>query len=298
MSGPVGLGESAEQARPLSGSWDVHVHSSPDLVPRMYSDAELVAASAAAGMAGLVIKNHHFPTTDRAIIAQAAAPQSFRVLGGVVLNRGTTGGLNPAAVQNNLRLGARVVWLPTLSARHHLEYIAAGRANDHLRNLTTSSAPVELFDRGGGFLPALDEVLSLVAEADAVLASGHLAPDETCLVFDRAREIGVQRLLVTHAEAGLTAMPVPVQVDLARRGVKIERCYLTVMAHDTLAGLVQTIRQVGLDSTILATDLGQVGNPDPITGLARFQQLLAEAGLTGEELRRISCDNHLDLLGL
>lgn len=45
---------------------------------------------------------------------------NFTMYGGVVMNK-VIGGVNPEAVEKGLKLGAKVIWLPTQSARRHLE---------------------------------------------------------------------------------------------------------------------------------------------------------------------------------
>jgi hypothetical protein len=101
----------------IDGAYDLHVHSSPDLFPRIADDAAMVADAARRGFAGVVMKNHFEGTASRAAIAARAVP-GLRVYGGLVLNR-YVGGINPHAVDAALRLGARVIWMPTLDAACH-----------------------------------------------------------------------------------------------------------------------------------------------------------------------------------
>ena len=44
----------------LNGVYDLHIHTSPDVVPRKYSDLELARRLAERGMAGCAIKCHYF----------------------------------------------------------------------------------------------------------------------------------------------------------------------------------------------------------------------------------------------
>ena len=77
----------------IKGVYDLHVHTSPDVVPRKCSDIELGRRLAAAGMAGCALKSHYFDTAARAGLLQEQFPQ-LRIVGGVVLNR-SVGGVNP-----------------------------------------------------------------------------------------------------------------------------------------------------------------------------------------------------------
>src|SRR5262245_65565479 len=76
-----------------------------------------MAHAAARGFAGLVMKNHFEGTASRARLAAQVAG-GLKVYGGLVLNR-YVGGVNPHAVDAALRLGARVIWMPTLDAACH-----------------------------------------------------------------------------------------------------------------------------------------------------------------------------------
>jgi len=219
------------------------------------------------------------------------------VLGGLVLNATAAGGINPEAVRTALTVGGRVFWLPTVSAENHQAFVKAG-ASELLRNLTSTNVAVPVV-RDGRTVPELDSVLRLLAEADAVLATGHISPAESEAVIARAQEMGVNRIVVTHPELQLVSMPVEVQRRLAARGVMFERCYINLL-HDgrTAADILAVAREVGVGSTILATDLGQADNPPGPEGLGIFHGLLAEAGMTDSEWDLMARKNPARLLGL
>ena len=104
----------------LRGAIDVHIHAGPDIVPRLLDDFELAELARAAGMTAIVLKSHHMLTADRAHIAQKAFPE-VKVFGGLALNFPACGGLNAEAVKVAIRMRAKIVWLPTLSAANHIE---------------------------------------------------------------------------------------------------------------------------------------------------------------------------------
>ncbi len=68
----------------IDGAYDLHVHSAPDLFPRIADDRQMVADAAAKGFAGVVMKNHFEGTASR---AKLAAPEAGRlkVYGSLVL---------------------------------------------------------------------------------------------------------------------------------------------------------------------------------------------------------------------
>lgn len=219
--------------------------------------------AAAAGMRAIVLKSHVTLTADRAALAERSTGGGLRVFGGLALNR-SVGGLNPAAVETALRLGAAIVWLPTNSA--------------------TTSAPtregwpgIAVLDERGRVTPALGEILALVAEADVVLATGHLGPTEAGAVVRAARGAGVRRIVVTHPEAPLNAMPLDLQRALVRGGAIIERCLVSIHEPNgpSLDEVAAQIRGTGVAANVVATDYGQPENAPPVAGPAAFLDALA-----------------------
>ena len=201
----------------LRGAIDMHVHASPDPYTARRLDALALAQQAReAGMAGLVLKSHEYPTQPLAWAVGAAVPE-VQIWGGVALDHGV-GGLNPEAVRVSLAMGARVVWMPTFDAAHWRRF----------RNIHDARGEgLSVLDPEGRLVPACQAVLDLIAEHDAVLASGHLSTVETVTLFREARARGI-RCLVTHASFWV---PVDAQRDLAALGVQIEQCMIATLGE-------------------------------------------------------------------
>ena len=62
--------------------------------------------------------------------------------------------------------------------------------------------------------------------------------------------------------------------------------------------MVETVRAVGVAHVTLGTDFGQKINPHPAAGLQTYADALYAEGLTGDEIRRMACDNPRELLGV
>jgi hypothetical protein len=278
------LRRDADSGGQLNGAFDLHVHCAPDVRPRKMTAVELARAARAAGMRGLLIKSHHVPTTMLAASLREIIPD-LHVCGGLALNE-AVGGFNPGAVEMALRMGAVEIWMPTLSARQECAH--RGRPGSGLT----------IYDTQDRILGALKEILRLVAEADAILGTGHLAPHETRDLLFAARDAGVSKFLITHPEIGFINMPVDLQREISGPGVFFERCYVRPGFALSWDGLASVIRQVGVDTTVLATDLGQPENPDPTSGLEEMRRQLAQRGFTASELKRMMCRNPAILLGL
>jgi hypothetical protein len=271
----------------LAGAFDCHVHSYPDVVPRKLNDLDLVRQARRAGMRALVLKGHHGCTCERAYLLNQLFPD-FQVFGGVVLND-TAGGFNPHAVEAALKMGAAQIWMPTKSAANHQAHLG-GRGG------------LSILD-GARLRPAVVDVLRLAAAADAIVATGHLSPEESRILTEEALALGVRRISVTHPEWGVTAMPIETQQRLAAHaGVYFERCLVSTCPELAFtvpfAELARQIRAVGPGTTIAATDHGLPSLPAPAEAMANLiRQLLAE-GFSEAEVRLMVQTNPAKLLKL
>jgi hypothetical protein len=286
----------------LRGAIDLHIHAAPDIVPRRLDDLELAAAARDAGMAAIVLKSHHMPTADRAQIAAKAVPQ-VQVFGGLALNYPACGGLNPEAVKVAIRMGAKILWLPTLSAANHIAGIRT-RVTGNLGVMSRGFAPlpVPMLGEDGAVRPELREILTLVAEADIILATGHLAVAEIKAVADAAFAAGVRKLLVNHPDLWLIGMRVEDQCELAAKGATMELCARTVTASQhagaTPRSLAEQIRAVGASHVVMATDFGQMESPPAPEGMHWYITRMLECGIPPTDIELMIKANPSRLLGL
>ena len=175
----------------LNGVYDLHIHTSPDVVPRKYSDLELARRLAERGMAGCAIKCHYFDTAARAGLLMAQFPQ-LDVAGGVTLNR-SVGGLNPDAVERSAQAGGRMVWFPTLEAQSYQRY---QHRNDPEAGL---SRFLTVCDEEGKLLPQALEVLDIAARHHMVVGTGHVGAEEGMALVRAAAERNCT-IVLTHAD--------------------------------------------------------------------------------------------------
>lgn len=272
----------------MEGAIDIHVHADPDPYAEREMDArELVVMAKVLKMGGLVLKSHEYPTQPLAwALAEEAAP--VRVFGGIALDHGV-GGLNPEALRISLRLGARVVWMPTFDAAHWRE-LHPGRWN-------SEAEPIRILDDEGRLDPVCETLLDLIAEHDAALASGHLSVEETLPLLRSAKERGI-RTVITHASFW---WPVEAQREAAELGAMLEQCMVATAGEDwktPTAEIVEQVRQVGPEHVVLATDLGQKGNLPPPMGLVVWVDRFLRAGFSEDEVSRMVRENPARLLGV
>jgi hypothetical protein len=265
----------------LRGVWDLHVHTAPDVRPRWHTALELGGLAHEAGMAGLVLKNHHTSTVDLA----AEVPRQFplQVYGGLVLNR-AAGGLNSSSVREALAAGARFIWLPTQDGCG--ECLPKGKPG------------LSVLDPSGRVLPEVEAIFELVAAADAVLATGHIAAHEVVPVVQTARRAGVHRILVNHPEIPFLRFPVELQQRLCGKGALMERCYPRPEAVDGFEQIADEIRHVGVEHTVLATDLGRCDLPAPLDGLRMLIHELLQRGVSSAAITEMTCNNPARLVSV
>lgn len=283
---------------PIKGAIDFHVHSAPDVFGRAVSDIEVAITAKRAGMGGIVLKNHVTSTADRAALVMEAVP-GIEVWGGIVLNN-AVGGINPNAVEWMHRMdGARgkVVWFPTFDADNHKKTFAD---SEGIR-----------FVEDGKLIPEAEKVLEIIARENLVLQTGHASAEDTMLLIKRASELGVKNIIVTHAMATLPGLSIAQMKEAAGHGAVFEHVYLNaIMGEDahfgwmrhwkqvTAQDMAKAIEEVGADHFVLASDLGQSGNPIPPDGYNKLVAGLKEAGVTQDDIDKMMKTTPAKLLGL
>jgi hypothetical protein len=273
----------------------MHVHSAPDVVPRLLDDVQVARQAEMAGMEAVVLKSHLFSTVGRAWVVDKIVT-GVRVFGGVVLNQGATGGLNTEAVQANLALGAKVIWMPTMVPMDEEEAAMSGPRQGY--HDLVGQTTVHLGDPET--VTCVGTILAHIAAADAVLATGHLAPTAVRALVELAMGAGVTKILVTHPDSPLVGMPIHEQVDLSRQGVRFERCAHSIVDDKygvPVTEIVAAIRATGIEHNVISSDLGQIQNPAPVDGLRVFCEALAGEGFEEEELAVMTKANPRLLLG-
>jgi hypothetical protein len=285
----------------LRGAIDLHTHSAPSFFDRLLDDVGLAEQARAAGMRAVLYKAHEQDTTGRAALVRRTVP-GIHAFGGIVLNH-VVGGLNPVAVDASIRLGARMVWMPTMSAQHHIAFFGGSHFGSGMQGRTpVARGPgLTVLDGAGGLRAEVREILRLIADAGICLSTGHLSLEEIRKLVPAAREAGVSRILVTHPDLMLSGIGVADQKALAAEGAIVEKDMNTLGPpwHSiTLDQMVKSIREIGPAHCVLATDYGQLHSPAPVDGLRIFIQLCLEQGISDADVRTMVAENPARLLGL
>jgi hypothetical protein len=204
------------------------------------------------------------------------------------------GGINPIAVEQCLRSGGRVVWMPVVHSLHMVKAQLAGKTKSLMTSTISVQDAITVLDDDGALTSQVREVVALVRDHRAVLATGHISPEEALHLVRFARSEGIERVVVTHPCALATSASVEMQREYAQAGALLEHCYssCTPGLDDLPVSIIaDAIKAVGAEHCLVATDLGQVFNPSPVEGLKEFLRKLHDEGVTERELRTMVREN-------
>ena len=288
----------------IQGAFDLQVHVAPDVIERRTDDIDLARDFLAHGLKGFVLKSHYVPTAERAQVVTKAVP-GIQAFGAIALNH-SVGGLNPVAVEIAGRSGNKIVWMPTVDAANE----TAGRLDGGSEKLPfwakiqreiaaagITRPPMTVLNADGEISEETRQCLELIAKHNMVLATGHLGRHEIFPLVKEAKERGVVRIVITHAEFPSQNLTGDEQSELGKMGAIIEHCFTTYHTNKaTWDAVFANIRQTGIASTMLSTDLGQKTNPPVAEGFAMFAQRLLDAGFTKTEINQMSASTPQSLI--
>jgi hypothetical protein len=288
----------------LQNAIDPHVHSGPSIAKRSLDHLELVQQLSEAGFDAVVTKDHDYAGVATGQLITKHYPElRTKIFSSIVLNN-VVGGMNPYAVEHTAAMGGKIVWMPTLAAENHLRW---EKTSSWVHPASTQkmrpASPIPVLDANGKVRDDVKEVLDVVAKNDMILASGHIHVSETWLVFEEAQKRGVKRLVFTHPEdivgaslndvKGIAAMGAAVEHSLAMFVGKNN--HLPGRTHEDLR---RQIDAAGVDSTIMCSDLGQLGSMSPLEGFQRGVELCMDLGYSDADIHKMVSTNTARVLGL
>lgn len=263
----------------VEGSYDLHVHSAPSHVKRTIDDIDLIKKASTYKMAGVLIKNHYEPTSGRSELINTHFNFFTKAYGGVVLNS-TVGGINPYACESALKMGAKIVWLPTRDAENSLRY-------GNMKGDFFNREGISVVDDKGKLIKSFKEVVEVVKKYDATLATGHISLEESLKVCDYAIKKNV-KVVLTHPDWNRTKTPIDVQIDLGKKGVFIEKVWANLDDGDCNADeFLKVMNQLDFNNTFITTDRGYYTKKPPFESLVDCIEFLIEKGVDGRNIEKI-----------
>lgn len=290
----------------IEGAIDIHVHAGPELFARIGDAVDFATAARDAGMAGLVFKAHHESTVTRAYYASLQVP-GIDLYGGIVLNT-FIGGVNPTAVAAALQQGARIIWGPTMHAKHHVEVLGKGTYGvGHMTLAPELASPgINVIDADGRLLDEMEEIIQLAKRYDATIATGHLGEQDVRALVLGCERAGT-RCLLTHvffldkSQEFLLEMAEHAALFEVSASVAFPLEHFMLRHHGggmQLESVASLVSEVGADRVVISTDCGQIHNAAPVEALRSFLNAVKAVGVPEEDVYTMTRSTPRKVLGL
>lgn len=289
----------------LNGIVDLHVHAGPSVANRALDAAEMLLDAQEAGYRAVVIKDHYFPTMmGTTMVEKHLGNGTTHLYGGIALNN-SVGRFNLVAIDAAIQMGAKFVWMPTLSTKAHIDrhkghFVGAGK-------MSIPESPVYYLEANGKLQQEVEDVIQFMAKNPHVIfATGHGTVDEIDVLITRAFECGVKKVFVNHPHFIVNA-PFETVEKWVKMGAYVE--INSVMFEGVspasaggqglpLSTALEYIEKLPLDKIVIDTDLGQKGGTRPVEGMYRFITMLMDAGVSYEKIEMMTKITPAKLLDL
>jgi hypothetical protein len=283
----AGLAQLNNEHIELEGVIDMHAHVGPATqlsISRTLDAIEAAQLAQRHGMRALLFKQHYLETASWAYLVSRMVP-GIKLFGGVALNR-SVGGLNPNAVEQVATFKGgfgRVVYMPTFESEHY-----------------NPNSPIAVpISKNGQLLPAVYEILKLVAKYDMALSTGHSSPQESLMLIKAAKAAGVNRVFVQHPIMPRVGMSIELQKEAAKMGALLEYVLGEAMGDQKeFDHWAEGIKAVGPENVTIGSDLGQWGRALPTDGYKLTIPRLLKAGFTKAQIDTMTKTNPARILGL
>ena len=274
---------SEESLQLLVDSIDLHVHSAPSPFNRALDGMEVIRDAAKYKMAGILLKSHYEPTSTRATLINKYSHVSTKAYGGLTLNW-PTGGLNPFAVENAVKNGAKIIWMPTRDAANSLIY--GNMPGDFF-----DRPGISIFDENQNIKDSVYEIFEVLKKNPVYLATGHLSPKESISLCYEGTKYGIPMIL-THPDFPRTRIDLDMQIEMANLGVMIEKNWFNVANKAISKELIcHSIHHLSTDHVFIASDRGQAGEETPAEAMLLFVELLLNNNFTHLEIKKMITEN-------
>jgi predicted metal-dependent TIM-barrel fold hydrolase len=281
----------------LKDTIDLHIHAGPDLFPRELDEADVVRMAKEVNMRAVLLKSHFTTNADRVYMLRKQF-EGIGIYGNVILNK-SVGGINPEAVFTALNFGAKRVEFPTVDSMKHIKIL--GRTYPWSKIQLPQIEGITILDKEGELIPEVRQVAELVAAHDAILCSGHLTVPEIFALIHEAKDSGVEKILITHADLDIVSVSQEDQKKMAEMGAIIEHSF-TPCTHlrqrlDPRV-IVEAINYVGAEKCIMSSDMGQPVNALPVEGFRMFIKTMLHLGISEKDIDIMTKKNPAKLLNL
>lgn len=288
----------------MTGTIDIHVHAGPSVANRRVDTGDMMLDAIRSGYDAFITKDHYFPSmmgTD--MITKFLGDGKCKAYGCIVLNN-SVGGINIHAVDAACAMGAKIVFMPTVSALNHINhhkkkaFVGAGK-------MKIPEKPIYYLDENGELKPEVVEVIEYLAQyhPEVTLATGHGSVEESNKLIDKAVEVGLKKILVNHPFFDIDAT-LDDMIHWAEQGAFIELNAVVFNAVEPAAHhlefdiVEQLFQRVGCEKLVIDSDMGQAVYMPPVDGLAKFAETIkTRCGATDEQMYTMMHRNPAYLIG-
>ena len=277
----------------MEGAIDMHVHAGPDpYMCRIGDTVDLALAVCQSGMAGICFgEPHHVSTGPTALLAEKVVnrwaeehgKKKIRCFGGISLNY-AAGGLNPAAVIASARIGAKVVWPPGVDSSHYYKLMGV-------------PGGIDVLDENDNVVPAMKEILSIIAEGDLVLNLSCLGVKDVFYLIDEANQLGIKRINVAHPNQPTSLMTIEQMKIAADKGASIElTCNNFQPEYFSWDIFMQAYNFLGADKIIASSDNGCFEMLTPVVAMRTYITGMLTHGIPDSDVEKMVKTNPKRLL--
>ena len=289
----------------LKGFVDIHVHAGPSVAARKVDAYDMMELAGEAGYRAFLVKDHYFPTMmGTRMISEHFSKNGCQCFGGLALNR-SVGLFNVHAVDAACNMGAKTIYMPTVSCVNHIAGHSGGHKFVGSGNSSVVDGRSQDVEDQAQLHPGAVEVISYIASKhpEVVLCTGHGNAREVDAVVRKAVELGVPKICVNHPHflVNATYEQMKEWSDLGAY-IELNAAVFSTIAKsgtcpDEVAGKI--LETIPTEKIVLDSDLGQKVNVDPVTGMLQFINLLADQfGVTEEQINLMGKQTPAMLLGL
>ncbi len=276
---------------------DIHLHAMPDSRERSVDEYGFMKDAMTAGYRAVMFKSNDFSCHDRAHVIRQALPGA-ECFGSFCMNKVHGDKVNVFAAKKAVETSGglcRCIWMPTLDAVYQY------------RHERRKEAGIPVLDVYGKVLPEVVKVMEICAEADIIFATGHSSPEESLMLLRKAQEVGVKRVVVTHANSSIWTMTPDQIKQCIDLGAYIEYCYLPCLwgegtkmpqyQRQSIEEFAAFVR-IAPSRSFISTDLGQAVMPHPIDGMRDCIINLQSVGVSQSDIDLLVRSNPAWLIGL
>src|SRR5205085_6279048 len=140
-------------------------------------------------------------------------------------------------------------------------------------------------------IPAVQEILRIIADNDLVLASGHYPYEDTAALIEEARRLGVNRIEVIHPAHIHSKHTIAQMKEQAARGAKLMLSGLGAMAYPLHESgplyAARIVHEVGPENLVYGSVFSQLQNFPHMVANACMIKQLRHWGRTRDQIRTV-----------